>query len=51
MLKAGLESDVIETSARKEVHKEVTGTQSPREDSTAGDHVPLSASALPSEGS
>lgn len=46
MLKAGLESDVIETSAREEIHKEVTGTQSP-----AGEHVPLSASALPSEGS
>lgn len=51
MLKAGLESDVIETSAREEIHKEVTGTQSPGEESTAGEHVPLSASALPSEGS
>lgn len=47
MLKAGLESDVIKTSAREEIHKEVTGTQSPREESTAGEHVPLSASALP----
>ena len=47
VLKVELGLDIIKTTAGKGIHKEVTGTSTPEKRALC----PLSASALPSEGS